>query len=1111
MITSIFYRAAFMGIFFVSLGILMMRCSEFTDKGEFLYNQIDVKKAGIDFVNQLDQTEELNTYTFKNFYNGAGVGIGDINNDGLPDIYFCGNTRDNKLYLNKGEFHFEDITEKAGVACKDVWSTGVSMIDINADGWLDIYVCKSGQPGAVNRHNELFINNGDLTFTESSRAYGLDILGLSVHAAFLDYDRDGDLDAYLLNNSLTSVESFSPEAGLRYEPDLEGGNMLLRNDKGIFVDVTSESGIYHSKIGFGLGATVSDIDKDNWPDLYISNDFFERDYLYINNQDGTFREVLEEQIAETSMGAMGADIADLNNDGYSEIYVTEMTAQYPERQRTKTLFQSWESYQKNYQNGYYRQFARNTLQLNNRNSTFSEIGRYAGVHHTDWSWGALIFDMDRDGQKDIFVANGIFKDLLDRDYLQFYANPRNVRSTINESEEGIIGLIEKMPSERVSNYAFINGGDLTFSNQSKDLGLDQPGFSNGAAYCDLDNDGDLDIVINNINAPPFIYRNDAENRLKNNFISIILVGDKKNKQAIGSKLTLHIKDTTLYQELVPTRGFLSTVDTRLNFGLGKSTMIDSAVVVWPDGSVQVAFDLRANQFYTIEKTNPISRSIPDDRSVHESTFVQYADDDIPLVVHKENTFNDFNRFGLLFHMRSNEGPKVCVGDINKDGLEDFYICGAKESPGSLMVRNGKTYLPTNIDLFEKEAMSEETDCIFFDADSDGDPDLYVTTGSLEFPSSSSALIDKLYINDGTGNFSRSDQILPSFTFESTSCVRPSDFDGDGDLDLFVGVRMKPFDFGLAPSSYLLVNDGSGIFTNATANLAPGLKGIGHVTDASWDDVDQDGDEDLIIVGEWMPVTVFFNQEGKLSSTDDANGLEHSNGWWNTLESADIDNDGDIDFVVGNHGLNSKFRGDVHHPVRMYVNDFDLSGSIDHIITTYQEHKAYPLVMKDDLVQQMPSLHSRVPTFDRYKNLTLDSLFDDAIINKSIVYEAKTMETSVIVNMGHGNFKVLPLPAEVQFAPVYSLLVEDFDGDGLVDILAGGNQSRVKPEAGTYLASYGLLLIGLGNGQFRSSPARESGVCVKGEIRDFDLLDYADQKLIIVAKNNDVTEFLKWNR
>ncbi len=1090
--------------------LIAVGCGRRDTASNTLFTRIDAKQSGISFVNQLDQDENLNTYTFKNFYNGAGVALGDINSDGLTDIYFCGNTRANALYLNKGDFKFEDITQKAGVSCNGVWSTGVSMVDINADGLLDIYVCKSGLPAGDNRHNELFINNGDLTFTEKSSEYGLDVTGLSIHAAFFDYDRDGDLDCYLLNNALISEANVSPLKGLRDIYDEHGANMLFRNDDSHFTNVTREAGLYSSAIGFGLGVAISDINNDGWPDMYISNDFFERDYLYINLQNGTFSEQLEKQIAETSMGAMGADIADLNNDGFVEIYSTEMTAEGNQRQKSKTVYQSWDSYQQNLSNGYYHQFARNTLQRNNRNGTFSEIGRYAGVSETDWSWGALIFDMDMDGRKDIFVANGIYRDLLDRDFLDFTSNPGNVRGILNQTDEGIRGLIDKIPSEAIANYGFINKGDFTFSNRSDSLGLAEPGFSNGAAYGDLDNDGDPDLVVNNINMPPFLYRNESNTMGSGHFLSLALKGEKGNTQAVGSKVTVYAGKDQYSLESFPNRGFMASQDPKLSFGLGDHTSIDSIVVEWPDGSASLLRNIPSDTMIVLEKANFLPYSKPN-ALLLEPMLSAISDKNLPVVMHQENDFIDFERYQLLFHMISNEGPALAVGDVNGDGLDDFYLCGARESAGQLMVQTAGGFKSTNEKLLNEEKLSEETDCLFFDADGDKDLDLYIACGSIEFPSSSSALIDKLYVNDGRGNFSKSNQILPSFTFEATSCVRASDVDKDGDSDLFVGIRCKPFSYGIPADSYILLNDGKGKFTDATAGMAPQMKSLGHVTDAQWADIDSDGDDDLMVVGEWMPITVFKNENGKLVQMSEAIGLDKTNGWWNVLKAADLDKDGDIDFVAGNHGLNSRFKAAENSPVGMYVNDFDMNGEIEQVITRYYVNVAYPIPMRHDMLSQIPSLASRIPSYTAYGHMTLDSLFDEKILQKSIVYHAYAMESSVILNLGDGTFKMMALPAEAQWSPVYALLVHDFNRDGMPDLLLGGNNSRSKPEAGIYMAGYGLLLTGQGQGRFNAADPLQSGMSIHGEVRDFSAIRVNNETIIIAAKNNAALEYLKINR
>lgn len=1074
---------------------------------EYLFDKLPMDSTGVNFVNQLTFDQEFNIYTYRNFYNGGGVGLGDINNDGLIDIYLTGNQSPNKLYLNKGNFKFEDITDKAGVAGVKAWSTGVALADVNGDGWLDIYVCNSGDIKGDDKENELFINNGDQTFTERAGEYRIADKGFTTHAVFFDFDRDNDLDLYILNNSYQAIGSFNLMKNERPKRDALGGDKLMRNDGDHFTDVSEQAGIYGSVIGFGLGITVGDIDKDGWPDIYVSNDFFERDYLYLNNHDGTFRERLTDQMKSISGASMGADLADINNDGWPDIFVTEMLPRDNERLKTVTTFENWDRYRYNVKNDYYHQFTRNMLQLNNGNNSFSEIGRLTGMEATDWSWAALMFDMNNDGLKDVFVANGIYQDLTNQDYLQYVSNEEVVRSIVSGNQVNYKKLVELIPSSPVPDYAFQNMGNFIFVDKAAEWGIGEPNFSNGSAYGDLDNDGDLDLVINSINAPASIIRNQTELLLpENRYLKFNLTGLGKNTQAIGAKIEVIKAGQKFYVEQMPNRGFESSIDPRPNIGLGKIDTVDQVKVQWPDGKETVLHNLATNQTIKLRQ----DEAAPALASKSDFVLSPFVKEDMSIdFMHHENDFVDFDRDKLIYHMLSTEGPRVTKGDVNGDGLDDFFIGGAKDFAGALFIQTAEgTFKRTNKNVFELDKISEDLGSVFFDADNDNDLDLYVCSGGSEFSSISNAYIDRLYVNDGNGNFVKSNQPLPTTDMESTSVVKAADFDNDGDIDLFVGVRTQSFSYGLPMNGYILSNDGRGKFSNVTSSIAPSLTNVGMITDATWTDIDKDGDFDLLVVGEYMPIKVFVNERGKLIDKTDESILQLTNGWWNRIKAADLDNDGDVDFVVANHGLNSRFKASEQKPLSMYINDFDKNGTIEQIICTFNGDISYPMVLRHDLTAQIPSLKKKYLKYEEYKNQTVQNIFTESELKEAVKLDVFELGTGILLNDGKGKFTFSRLPVEAQISPMYAIEIDDFDLDGNQDILLGGNLYNVKPEAGRYDASYGIFLKGDGHGKFIAVPSLNSGLKIDGEVRDFVMLKSKGRNLLLVARNNDSVSFYK---
>lgn len=1081
-------------LLFVAFGFLTA-CKEDTNH---LFTTLDEDRTGITFKNQLFDTEQFNVLNYSYFYNGGGVAIGDVNGDGLQDVLFTGNMVRNRLFLNKGDFKFEDITDKSGVADQQGWCTGATIVDINADGKMDIYICRSADINPARRKNLLFINNGDLTFTEKAEAYGLADEGYSTQASFFDYDKDGDLDMFLINHSLqkyTTGGQEHPELRTVTNPDF--ANKLYRNDNSRFTNVSDSAGITSNVLTFGLGVAISDVNSDGWPDVYVSNDFNEPDYLFINNANGTFTERLKDCMDQVSLYSMGSDLADYNNDGLPDLVTLDMLPEENITQKMHSGAENFDKFQMLFKQNFYYQYSRNMLHKNNGDGTFSEIGQLAGISNTDWSWSALLSDFDNDGNKDLFVSNGYVKDYTDMDFVK-YTVDRVVRAREGGENESMQAYLNSMPSIEMSNYIFQNQGDGRFVKKTNEWGLSQKGVSAGAAYADLDNDGDLDLVINNTNSFASILKNNRELQQDNHFLRLKLVGDPRNITGIGTRVVVYCKNSHYTQEQMPVRGFQSSVDPVLTVGLGANTVVDSVVVGWPDQYVQVLRNVPANQTLLVKR----SEASVIDRSFPKQRVTPLFDTALALgFVHKENEYNDFTRQPLLPNFLSRPGPCLAKADVNKDGREDIFIGGAKGQPGKLLLQNAAGLFIANIQpAVAKDSASEDTAAVFIDADGDGDQDLYVGSGGYEFPLNDPALQDRLYMNDGVGHFARAETSLPGFT-GATGCVRAADIDGDGDLDLFVGSRLVPGNYPLTPESQLLVNNGKGNFTDGTLQRAPSLRKVGMVTDAAWVDVDNDRLPDLIVVGEWMPVKIYLNKKGSLVDASDRYIKFASGGWWNGLLADDFDGDGDQDLVLGNLGLNAQFKASDKEPLSMYYKDFDGNGSLDPIFCYYVNGVSYPAASRDDLMDQLPGLKKKFLEYKTYATATITDVFTPEQLKDAGKLEAHLLATVYLQNDGANGFVKKDLPLEAQYAPVYAMASFDANGDGKKDLMLAGNNSWTRIKFGRYNANHGCLLIGDGKGNFKYVPQYASGLNVRADVRSLLAVSTGGFTDLIFGVNN----------
>ena len=1070
-----------------------------------LFKLLSPLETNIRFSNDINESENLNVLAYEYFYNGGGVAVGDINNDGLPDLFFTGNMKPNKLYLNLGNMKFKDITNEA---CPDLkgriggWKTGVTMADVNGDGLLDIYVCYSGKVNDEMRRNQLFINQGNLKFKEQAKAYGLDDKSYSTQAVFFDYDNDGDLDMFLLNHSVKKIDNME-FARYRNEVDELAGAKLYENKNNHFTDVTAKAGLKQNPMTFGLGVCVADINKDGFQDIYVSNDYNEPDYLYINNGNGTFTDKSQEYLRHLSQFSMGVDIADFNNDGLPDIISLDMMPEDNHRQKLLQLQENYESFELMQNQDLYKQYMRNMLHLNNGDGTFSEIARLAGVSSTDWSWCPLFADFDNDGYKDLFITNGYLRDYTNKDFLRYWGDYK-VKKAVDREPTQLMDLIKAMPSTILPNYIFRNNHDLTFSNMQNEWGFAKPAISSGAVYADLDNDGDLDLVINNINEPATIYKNMSRETSASSYLAIKLTGKGANTNAVGSKVYLYTNGKMQYQEVNPNRGYLSCVSTVLNFGLGNLSKVDSMRIVWPDNSIQKMTNIACNKKLVITQNaekKPFKENSPVNRSelfTKVKSVINYKNE--------ASTVNDFKRQPLMPFMYSKTGPVIAKGDVNNDGREDLFVSGDINQPGKIYVQKPDGKFEVQGINIGDENTSSISSALFFDANGDGFSDLYIAKGGYSYwESNTQALQDELYLNDGKGNFSLAVGLLPDLSASSKSCVRPCDFDNDGDIDLFVGGRIVPGKYPATPRSYLLVNNGKGRFTVAEIPFAYD----GMVTDAQWVDVNNDGRKDLILCGEFMPIKIYLNTlNGFVDKTEDF-FKEPANGFWNTLCVADVDGDGKKDIIAGNLGLNSPIQVADSIPAEMIYADFDGNGSIDPFLNFYIQGKSYPYVSRDELNEQIRGMRKRFSSYKNYADATMKEILTPQEMTNSSRLFMNESRTVCFLNKGDKFIKSI-LPLQAQFSMVNKIISGDFNHDGKIDLLLFGNHTDNRLKIGSIDANYGCLLCGDGKGKFEYVTQPASGLSVKGDVKAAEEITIAGKKYIIIGISGSELNFYEEN-